>query len=192
MPVSSHRRRASEVDAVPEFGPHMDEIQLAPPQHALSSQAFGTVVVLLHATVGGSVVHVHKSGSYSVSKSASMSCCTRQRWGKPPVARCSSKTCPTSGVRCYSTTWNGLCSRSWDRARASKWARERFGMALARGQAQTTTYFQVRYTLWPAFRRGRSAISEEGARGGRAGRGVRTSDGVISTTKVHRALLQQI
>ena len=40
-------------------------------------------------------------------------------------------------------------------------------MALARGQAQTTTYFRgVRYTVWPASRGGRSAISEEGARGG--------------------------
>ena len=67
-------------------------------------------------------------------------------------------------------------------------------MALARGQARTTTYVRgVRYTVRPASRGGRSAISEEGARRGWEGeRSGRTSDGVISATKVHRALLQQI
>ena len=51
---------------------------------------------------------VPKPGSDSVSESAPMSCCARQRWGKPPVVRC-------SGVECSPTTRNGLCSRSWDR-----------------------------------------------------------------------------
>ena len=87
--------------------------------------------------------------------------------GKPRAVRCSSKTCPTSGMKCSSIAWNSLYNHSWDRAGASKWTRERFGMALARGQARTTTYVRgVRYTVWPASIGERSAISEEGARGG--------------------------
>ena len=60
---------------------------------------------------------------------------------------CLLKTCPTSGVESSLITRNDLCSRSWDRAWTSKWARES-GMALARGQAQTATYFQwARHSL---------------------------------------------
>ena len=40
------------------------------------------------------------------------------------MVRCLLKTCPTSGVESSSTEQNDLCSRSWDMARASKWARE--------------------------------------------------------------------
>ena len=62
-----------------------------------------------------------------------------------------------------------LVQSYWDRAHALKWARERSGMALARGQARTMTGFRrARYIVWPASRGGRSAIDEYETRGGGA------------------------
>ena len=161
--ASGHRRRASEVNAVPEFGPHMDKIQLAPPQYARAHEFL-----------------------VPASKSASMSCCTRRRCGKPSAVRCSSKTCPTSGAKCSSIAWNSLCSRSWDRARGRRIEVDegavRNGVG-ARPGANGERASGGRGTVWPAFRAGMIAINE-GATGGREKWwGGCTSDGVEFAAK---------
>ena len=105
-----------------------------------------------------------KSGSESVSESASMSCYAWRRWGKPTAARCLLKTCPTSGVESSLTTRNDLCSRSWDRAWTSRSPGRRWREARRKRRRASSG----RGATWPASKRAKA--QEEGGRGG-AGRG---------------------